>query len=266
MNKTKWWNLLGLVAAAAILMAAVPAQAQTAEDTYLRTMKAAFSSAGQTTNYAGQKQALDSAGTASANCQSYGTAMQSAAGDYAKSGLPPDPSQVMKSSTCLTSILNVKIPTTGFGAVDMVIGMVMSQVLNCNATSGSWLGIMGQMVGGNLSNVAGTVLNNVGGSLSLGSVGSALGSVTGSIPSVSGISSAVSGAITSNVGGAVSNAIGGGSVGNVVNGAVNNAVSGTISSAGQAVGAPQQVTQAAQQAATNQSTGFVSSIKNWLSN
>jgi hypothetical protein len=72
---------------------------------------------------------------------------------YTQRHMAPDPTRIIKSTTCFVDVFSIPIPQTGFGFVDVLVGNLVQMFTTklCNSTTGFWSNIASAVASGNVS-------------------------------------------------------------------------------------------------------------------
>lgn len=153
-----------LVAALAGACGGAAAQSTAAEMAYAVLMKKAFAQSSSTSPYAANAAAINSLAASDADCAALGNAGVAQAQASVRASMPPDPTTVIQNTTCFLDVMSIKIPTTGFGILDFLIGTLNSflKTTACKASSSYWNNLKAQISGGSYSQLMSQVFNSTG--------------------------------------------------------------------------------------------------------
>lgn len=252
-------TVLASAVASAILLSS-GALAQTAQNgqnanansmlAFVNSMKTVYKNTASSSGAAAATSSMNSEAMSDPLCTQLVESKRTAAQEFVKNKLPPDPTTAIQNSSCFLDVMDIKIPTTGFGFLDALIGALTPflQSTACNKTANFWGDIKGKMNTGDFGGLTNQLFATAGAMQSGSAVGNSGGMITTYTQSILNNSGIPSGAI--NAGMNVANNWG--NSGNVA-GALGlpsggqNPINGAIAAAG---GNPQAVQPGAQQAAS----------------
>ena len=151
--------------AALCFAACSPAFAEPSRQTqeFINAMKQAYQSQAGANRQAAEQINRNAQGDA--GCQAIGNARANAGRIYVKSRQPVDPVQAIEKTTCFTDVMDIKVPTTGFGGLDFVIGQ-MGQYLQssaCRKSQEYWNKIKTSVQAGDSTGILSQAFYNVSG-------------------------------------------------------------------------------------------------------
>lgn len=107
---------------------------------FVKALKAVYSSQSSTSGATAAAATINANAASSPACDNLMKAKQAAAENDIKNKLPPDPTAVIRNTTCFVDVMNVSIPMTGISFLDYVVGQLgpFIEQQACNSTSSWW--------------------------------------------------------------------------------------------------------------------------------
>lgn len=123
---------------------------------YARRMRAAYAKNAVTYSTAPAEAALRQKSMSSNPCRGIVETADAGRKSYVVRHMAPDPTQVIKSSTCFVDVLKINIPRTSFSFVNTLVSQLSKLAGDsmCNSTTGYWSNIANAAATGNFSKLS----------------------------------------------------------------------------------------------------------------
>jgi hypothetical protein len=151
------------LAVAAFSSVGAHAQSVSAQQQFINSMKSVYKNTSTASGTAAAQQQMNSGAQSDPLCNNLNTAKQNAAAGYVENKLPPDPTTVIQNSSCFLDVMDIKIPTTGFGFLDSFMGNLtpMLQSTACNKSTAFWNTTKNKMTSGQYGGLTNQVFGAV---------------------------------------------------------------------------------------------------------
>jgi hypothetical protein len=155
--------MAALLVASFSLAPVVSSAAPSSQQQFIDSMKAVFKATSTASGAAASQQQMNSGAQTDPLCNNLTTAKQNAASSFVKNKLPPDPSTAIQNSSCFLDVMDIKIPTTGFGFLDSLMSSLTPflQSSACNKTANFWNDTKTKMSGGQFGSLTNQVFGAV---------------------------------------------------------------------------------------------------------
>lgn len=166
-KRIRWtWSLAaGLAILGSSAAAQPPAQAGS-QMAFINAMKAAYASTAQASGSGAAAQSINLQAQGDPACAKIDQARKTAAQVFVRNKLPPDPTSVIQNSTCFLDVMDIRIPTSGFGALDFLINQMGGylQTSACSNARNFWNQMVTNVTSGNVSGLIAQGFNPLPGS------------------------------------------------------------------------------------------------------
>lgn len=130
---------------------------------YARKMRAAYANDALQNSTTNAEMAMSRAALQSEDCNKIVQSADTAKKEYVARHAAPDPTKVIKNSTCFVDVMNIRIPLkTGFGMVDSLIGDLtkLASGSMCSSTNAYWQRISDAAQRGDLQTLKNTAISS----------------------------------------------------------------------------------------------------------
>jgi hypothetical protein len=127
---------------------------------YARAMRIEYAKDGLANSTAKAESAMRQQSAQSANCGVIVQAATTARQEYVVRHMAPDPTKVIQGSTCFIDVMKIKIPKSGYAAVDKLVSSLADHVAKsqCVSTSSYWDKIAKAAKSGNIDQLKSTAI------------------------------------------------------------------------------------------------------------
>ena len=134
-----------------------------ADAAYARRMRIAYAQDAVANSTATAEASMRQKALSNANCREIVTSADTAKKFYVARHMPPDPTKVIRSSTCFVDVLKIKIPRTGSAILDGLVGKLTDLASGpvCSATSDYWGKIATAAARGDVRGLTNTAITTV---------------------------------------------------------------------------------------------------------
>lgn len=157
---------------------------------WAQALKGVYKTEAASSTSAANNQTMNKDAMSDPLCKQLIDARTKAAQDFMKNRIPPDPSKVIENSTCFIDVMDIAIPTSGYGFLDAVVGAISPFLKSsaCNKQAGWWNDTQSKMASGQFAGLGsqfGSAITAVkqvqGASASAGSVQTYSGILSGAL-------------------------------------------------------------------------------------
>jgi hypothetical protein len=131
---------------------------------YARRMRVLYAKDAVANSTAPAEAALKQQAMSSGNCRDIVVSADTAKKAHVVRHMAPDPTQVIKNSTCFVDVLKIKIPSTSFAFVDGLVNQLsgFAEKSLCSSTQGYWNNIASAAASGNIKGLASQAIGSSG--------------------------------------------------------------------------------------------------------